>query len=577
MIHSSHSKKWVVSGVRETGHNGNLAKGEVIAVGDKFTLGKGLQTLDLSNINQNTKLQINAGEVTTPNKLRIKEVPLKSTGWFQIKDILEITAEVPSQAKLKLDWLEVGYDGISSDTALYIPEGKSAVLDFLVYGQVASMFFGREEYLISKEIYRPEGATMQEVIRRAVKELNEDGVPSTLGFDSLTETLSTYLEIGVIDSTNPPLAGISQFLYTVEIPDNGDSNDLAAVQAQYPDNNVQVVNRIDGITTYGILSDAAPADVVILNISNVYADCEECPDGYEPADLEGYCTKETETTYTWVEGEECTLTETAFNITLPDTECGESRLEELEAMYPNLEIVEGATIDGAIVPQAGGCKRTYTTKVLTNAVCPQCSEIYLQPFYGEAPFDFDGVSWVAEEVVYDETAKMGIYVKGKPFYMYPETYEEDFVPWIETSMKIKSMSFGASGSLVLNYNGEPYDPVLEFAPARRVSFSADVNNNAVALFGSEDVGNRHYTKKDIHKKNLFARTNLSQERILKYHKKYVQYLFKWKDNNLSQGGASRSDITHQVGFIVEYGRHRKLEDMLNTLGGAAGVEGVFIP
>lgn len=172
---------------------------------------------------------------------------------------------------------------------------------------------------------------------------------------------------------------------------------------------------------------------------------------------------------------------------------------------------------------------------------------------------------------------MGVFVKGKPFYIYHEIYEEDFVPYIETSLKIKSISFGASGSLILNYTGEPYNPELEFAKVRRHTVAADVNNNAVAMFGAEDVGNKHYNNKDKHKANLFARTNLSQERILKYHKKYVQYFVKWRDNNLSQGGASRSDITHQVGYFVEYGRHTPLQTALNALATKAGLPTVNIP
>ena len=573
MIHGSHHKALAVSSVRASGHNGNLPKGEFAIVKDKYAgRGKGLEVVtSYAAMTTNDKIQINVGEATTPSNLRINEVPVKSTGWFQIKDVIEISAEVPTQTKLVVDWLEVGYDGINANSALYIPEGKSAVLDFLIHGEVASMFFGRDEFLVSKEVFRPVGATMQEVITKTVKELNEERVPSSMGFDSLSETLSNYMEIGVIDSSNIGLTGAGQTLNTVQIPDNGDSNDLAAVQAQYPNYVVAVLDRKEGVTTYGIIAPTADviADAVITIISNVYKDCDTCPDGYVAADLEGYCTKITENTYTWIAGEECFTSTTDFTIILPDTECGVSRLAELEAFYSDLVVTE--TTIGT------NCNRQYTTTVITNAVCSECSNNYLQPFYGEAPVDFEGVSWEASAIVYDETAKMGIYVKGKPFYMYPETYEEDFVPYIETSLKIKSISFGASGSLILNYTGEPYDPELEFAKARRVTVAADVNNNAVAMFGAEDIGNKHYANTDRHKANLFARTNLSQERILKYHKKYVQYFVKWRDNNLSQGGASRSDITHQLGFIVEYGKHTPLQTALNALATKAGVTTVNIP
>ena len=670
MIHGAHSKKMAVSSVRTTGHSGNLKKGELAVAKDKYAgKGKGLEVVtDYTTMSLNDKVQINVGESTTPANLRIKEVPNKSTGWFQIKDIIDLKAHIPSQTKLVTDRLEVGYDGIKQDTALYIPEGKSAILDFLLYGEVASMFFGQDEVLVSKEVFRPVGTTMQEVIEKAVKELKEERVPSTLGFDSLSEKLSNYLTIGVIDSSNTSLKGVEQTLYTLQVSDNGDSNDLAAVAVQYPLYNVQVLDRKEEITTYGIIAPTGTniTQATITNTSVLYEDCENCPAGYTAAPLEGYCVKTITNTYNWVAGETCKVSKSQYNIILPDTECGASRLAELQAAYPDLVIEEGlatgsakitatlsgtsgnasivvdgvtyttafntdlattatafvtahgaailaatgltvtsaaevitftgaavgfptittvaggltetiSAIDYITTAQAGGCKRTYSTYVTTNAVCNECSDIYLQPFYGEAPVEFEGVSWEVLPVVYNENAKMGVYIEGKPFYMTPEIYEEDFIPYIETSLKIKSISFGASGSLILNYDGKPYDPETEFSEGRQIRYSQDVNNNANALFTSEDIGNTHYTNKEKHKKNLFARTNLSSERILKYHKKYVQYFFTWKDNNLSQGGASRSDITHQIAYIVEYGKHLPVQNVLNALVTKAGLPTVNIP
>ena len=171
---------------------------------------------------------------------------------------------------------------------------------------------------------------------------------------------------------------------------------------------------------------------------------------------------------------------------------------------------------------------------------------------------------------------MGIFVKGKPFYIYPEQHEEDFVPFVETSLKVKSISFGAKGSLLLNYDGNIYDPETEFAEVRKLQYAQDVNNNAQSLFGAERIGNQHFANKTIYKKNLFARSNMSQERLLKYSKKYVQYAIKYQDNGLSQMGGSRSDITHEFRIIVEYGKHVALQDTLNSLAGKLGLDAVNI-
>jgi hypothetical protein len=289
----------------------------------------------------------------------------------------------------------------------------------------------------------------------------------------------------------------------------------------------------------------------------------------EKGKVKNVCKKKTDVVYTWIAGKTCKTTTKGFTITLPDNECGANRLAELQAAYPELVI---ADIEGRV----GGCKTVYRTDVITNLVCTECSPIFLQPFVAKEPDSYEGAIWEEEAVTFSSKAKMGIFVKGKPFFIYPEAHEEDFVPYVETSLKVKSISFGASGSLLLNFNGNIYDPNVEFSEGRHLVFAQDVNNNAQALFGYERMSNRFFTNKVVHKGNLFARANMSQERLLKYNKKYVQYAIKYKDDGLSQGGASRSDITHEFRMIVEYGKHTKLQDTLNSLAGRLGLDAVNI-
>ena len=647
MVHSSISKPQVITSVLTSGHAGNLAKGQLAFVKDKAKKGLGAEVVsDFQGMNKKERIAIRVGETTTPSNLRIKEVASKGTGFFPMESILDIKAHIPSQVDLKVDHLEVGYNGISDSTALFIPEGKSAVLDIMVYGEVASTFFGRSEYLISKEVYRETGETMQEVIRRAVKELKEERVPVANGFASITDELAQFLEIGIIDSSTGALAGTDWTFSSVNIADAGESNDLAEVQAQYPTYKVKRTAREAGVSTYTILHLASVtlANVSIVDVNVKNKGCATCPAGYslltggvvysialeddgtdqeglvdglpgyvattvekvgnangvgtylivlddaltdaekasflatnaiagtapftELGTVEDACKKSATTTYTWVAGESCVATTKQFSIILPDNECGATRLAELQAVYSDLVIEEGASV--------GGCKRTYSTYVTTNLVCEECSDIYLQPFEAQAPDTFEGIAWEELIPAFDANAKMGIFVKGKPFYIYPEAHEEDFVPFVETSLKVKSISFGAKGSLLLNYDGNIYDPETEFAEVRKLQYAQDVNNNAKSLFGAERMGNQHFANKPIHKKNLFARANMSQERLLEYSKKYVQFAVKYQDNGLSQMGGSRSDITHEFRIIVEYGKHITLQNTLNSLAGKLGLDAVNV-
>lgn len=741
MIHSSISKGQVVTDVLTSGYVNKPAKGQLAFVKDKAKKGQGSEVVsDFAGMSKKERIAIRVGVGEVPTGLRTLEVPNAGTGFIALEDILDIKSHIPSQVDLKVDHLEVGYNGVKDSTALYIPEGKSATLDIMVYGEVASTFFGDDEYLISMEVYRAKGETMQEVIRRAVKELKTQSIPTAGSFASITDELSQFLEIGIIDSSTGNLAGTSWTFSSVNIVDAGESNDLAVVQAQYPNLKVKRTAREAGISTYTILhlSSASIADVEITDVNVKNKGCASCPVGYStltggyvysvaleddgtdqsalvdnlpgyvattvdkvgqnagvgtylvvldneltPAEIASFiatnaisatavltglgtvedaCKKESTVTYTWVAGDSCVASTKQFYITLPDNECGASRLTELQSVYPELVIEEGmptgnatqtvtvstdgvalavvvngvtyttadagtttqtaaafvvahaaailaatgtvvtnpstnvllftdkalafptitsasqtvGAVDFVTVATTGGCKRVYSTYVPTNLVCDECSDIFLQPFVAEAPESFEGVNWEEVEGVFDENAKMGVFVKGKPFFVYPETYEEDFVPYIETSLKVKSISFGAKGSLLLNFDGNIYDPSVEFAEGRHIVYAQDVNNNAQALFGYERMSNRFFTNKNVDKGNLFARANLSQERLLKYHKKYIQFAIKYIDNGLSQGGASRSDITHEFRMIVEYGKHINLQNVLNSLAGKLGLEAVNV-
>ena len=644
MLHAPHTKFHVVSTVLESGYDGNLAKGQLAVVKNKALKGKGKEvTADFDGMTQKDLIAFEIGEVTTPNKQRTVEVPYISTGFFPIGNIVDIKAYAPSNVTLKLDHIEIGYDGINESTALFIPEGKAAVMDIVVEGLVASMFFGQESFIIQKRVYRAVGESMQAVTRRLVKELNEEVIPTATGWASTTDVLSQFLEIGVIDSTTTTTVGVNSVFSSLTLVNNGDSNALADVQAQYPNYTVVQTARDGDNTTYTIVrpqADPALASYVKTVVDVDGKGCADCLATYSLVDggyvyhvsieddgvdltttlaglvtgetqldkvgnkdgrgtyaivmpaimaqvaidaiitarpeaevkylgeIKDVCSKTTTTTTAWVAGETCVATTKGFSIIVKDNDCGATRLPELQAAYPDLVITE----DGVV----GGCKRKYNTTVPTNIVCPECSPIFLQPFYGEAPDNFEGISWEAVAETYDADALMGITIKGKPFFMYPEIYEEDFVPFIETSLKVKSASFGWREDDILNYTGSQYDVDLEFAKVVFVERAQDVNNLSQSHFGAEDEGKMFGTNKWKHKANLFARTNLSEERILKYHKRLLKYVVEFRDQGLSQGSASRSDITHGFGIMVEEGKHEAIQTILSKLAAKVGLEAPIV-
>lgn len=741
MPHEAITKPVVVSSVLTSGYAGNLAKGQLAVVKNKAKKGLGAEVVsNFAGMTAKDLISFRVGEVTTPSNLRIKEVPSKSTGFFPIGSIVDIKAYAPSNVTLKVDEFEIGFDGINNSTALNIPEGKSAVMDIVVHGQVATLFFGRGEYTITKRVYRAEGEAMQTVIRRVVKELNEDLIPTASGWASTQDRLSQFLEIGVIDSEAQDIAGVDSVFSAISIKDDGDSNDLADIQAKYPAQKVVKTARENGVTTYTILHLAS---VSLANYSKVEVDvtgkgCEDCLAGYNLIEggfvyhvsLEDNGTNLTSTVqnlpgavassaikfgnqngkgtysvvlanpltdaqavtflnanvtaelvnkgevidvcsltqtevFTWAPGETCTASTRDFKIVLKDNECGQSRLAELQSAYPELVIIEGGytgvatravtiagasgdaslvikgvtyatafvtsptvtasefvtahavailassgatvTSAGAVITisaptatypsvvavaggltetvgvltqistlQAGGCKRTYSTTVNTNLVSDECSPIFLQPFYGEAPESFQNIYWEEREIAASATAKMGIFIKGKAMELYPEAYEEDFIPFLETSLKVRSASFGWRQDDILNYTGSTYDVDLEFARVAQLVYSNDVDNLSQSFFGAERLGNQHFTNKKVHKANLFARANMSQERELGYRKRVVQYHVQYRDNSQSQMGGGTSNILHDFMIVIEQGKAAPVEAILNSLAAKVGLQGVNV-
>lgn len=280
------------------------------------------------------------------------------------------------------------------------------------------------------------------------------------------------------------------------------------------------------------------------------------------------CSKTTSTSYTWVDGATCNASTENYTIVLKDDKCGTTRLAELQSFYPELVITElaGAT-------NVGGCKRTYQTTVVTNIVCAECSNIYLQPFYSEAPLEYGVDFWKKVEAPANPAALMGFTVEGKVFNLFPEGYEQDTIPFIQTSTKIRSVSFGYRQQDYLNFV-PAYDAVTELAQVKQTQYAQDVKNLSQSMFGAEEVSRIHFLGENKHKGSLFARANMSEASLLDYNKRMIQYQISVRDNSLSQSFGGRSEITFTANLVIREGQHQALEAIINKLAAKLGLPAV---
>lgn len=455
------------------------------------------------------------------------------------------------------------------------------------------------------------------------------------------DCLATYAEI---------TGGI---VYHVNLEDNG--TDLTATVQALPGAVAATAAKFgndEGFGAYSVVLDNAltAGELTTFLTSNPAAQVAVI------GTTEDVCNKSTTVTVVPVDGDSCYAQTQTYTLQLKDNECGESRLAEVQAAYPDLTVVEGVvtgnsqktvtvstdgvalaiivagttytTADagtttqtaaafvvehaaaillatGAVVTSTtnvvrfvdatlgfptitsaaqtvsavtttqtastGGCQRVYSTTVTTNLVCEECSDIFLQPFYSDAPKEFDATFWKEVVGTFDATAKMGIRVKGKAYSITPEQYAKDEIPFIQTSTKIRSTAFGMREMDYLNF-APAYDVDTEFANVERLSFSADIKNLSQYLESAEDMSMAFYKGDVRHKNNLFARRNLGEESLMDFNERWVSYSISYQDTGLSQAAGGRSNITHTQSIFVKVGYHTEIEDIINKLAAKVGLE-----
>lgn len=126
------------------------------------------------------------------------------------------------------------------------------------------------------------------------------------------------------------------FLYAVSLEDDGvdQTTRIEALPGAIADTAVKADGQEFGVGFYTVvledkLTDAQFETFMTANPTAIV----EFVDAIQPI-----CENSTVTTAAWVAGESVSASTQAYTITLPDNECGESRLAELQVAFPNLDI-----------------------------------------------------------------------------------------------------------------------------------------------------------------------------------------------------------------------------------------------
>lgn len=277
------------------------------------------------------------------------------------------------------------------------------------------------------------------------------------------------------------------------------------------------------------------------------------------------CNNGTVTWATWATGDTVTATTQNYIINLPDNECGESRLAELQVAFPNLVITETFV--------TGGCQRQYRTSVITNFLGEECSPIFVELFSSEAPASFDGHKWKEDFTGIDGTNGLyGIRLKGKKFKMASGECLRDKIGYTEDSVKIQ-----ASGGYIIDYNlgvnfvrnikDTPFnvDYLTKWRPRTHVGGN---------MLDDEKVSRAFFSGMHIDY-NYMGRILTGQEsNIIDLDAQIADYVISLRRVNFSQGLSSVKEEFIDYHVYVEVGRHQDVEDVVNALAAGAGLSGV---
>lgn len=490
-----------------------------------------------------------------------------------------------------------------------------------------------------------------------------DYVVKRTGFNDLTSTYTILAPTGASISNFQPkaaqyvkdcedcLSGYSQiatgFVYAVNLVDDG--ADVSTTVDDLPGFVTGSAQKIGGELGVGrylvVVNDQLTAGEI-----STFVTANPTAEVILLGDVAAVCDPSTPSSIAWVAGSECFAKVDSYYIQVPDTDCGASRLSELQVAFPSINILEAVPDDGTatitlsgtsgtanvaingtnylatfntnltttgsdfvsthgaaltalnvtVTADAGvltftnatgnpmnisilnatgdlagavaiagqGCQKVYTTTVATNVVCDDCDPAFNDLFVSEAPGDFEYHSWAKIEPAANANALMGVKVEGKPYIVDPSEALIDEVQFYETSVRLES----AGGYLSEpNSSFQEYDNRFNVVLKQRKEDRDHLGYNFRVF---EDMSRTYFDGSQRHHGNNFAKALLGEESVLKNRSQYVDYTIVVGKNNYAQEMSGKEDTAIAYHIVAEVGLHEGVEDLVNALAAAAGLDPV---
>jgi hypothetical protein len=357
------------------------------------------------------------------------------------------------------------------------------------------------------------------------------------------------------------------FVYAVTVEDDG--VDLTATfEAEVPNivagTTIKAEGQNDGVGYYTFVVTAKLTDSDISTLLS-FDEAMSTATFSKAFKVSSICDNSTVSKTAWTLCGSCNVIEQTYSIVLPDTECGETRLDELNSYYDTEVVV--ATVGEAEDRQA--CQTRYLTTVVSNIVCDECDPIFKDYYITSAPESYDTYKWElvsTPATLPSGNCLCGIRFKSREFILQGDEALRDLVGFTETSTQIRV----AAGYPEEIREGIGRLPKGRYEP-KYLSRWIPRTHLAGNLRAFENEGRAYFRGLNYRKDYLGRLLRGETSNMEDESKQYIQYTLKVSHFNHTQSFAGRINEDINYDIFVEVGRHQAVEDLLNNLASNAGI------
>lgn len=501
----------------------------------------------------------------------------------------------------------IGWSGDSLDTnSLYANTGEKKVLYIKLTGTIIDRLYSTQGFM-KQFVFEPECVDScdplcekidpRKISEQLVKKINED------------KDLSKFIRVKELVSCAGTPVTTNCYKFKLTVCDTGDDTALGLVQAKYPADSVKRIERVGANSIYEIVKDVNTLPSAFTTSNVVIPECDTCPAGGTLTAKAFVYTVEVPTgstitgmvstkllhseggrdTYTVYSADEvvagdlpagstfnligetrnvCTLPPTtvnwvangtllrqsrAFRLTIADDNCGDNRLADIQAAYPNLVVT--------VLNGEKECIHTYETTVKSDCYEDGCA---IDQIKFTAPAPFEGAIW--EEVVpvfaADPNCKTGIQFETAFFNRVTNDCSYDAFPYENDLVFIQVSNENP------DYNASPCEGSWAFKQIRAAKFPQGNGDYIRRLEEQSKAYDRRHRNenavvRDIQGYSLQANPN-------KFYDEYViEYDFEW----MTAGGwGEKYREAHSLFLYVPEGQGKALENLLNGYVTSTGID-----